>query len=721
MKKAKNKQLKKSILWGCMALLVAFLAVMPLLATPAEEAEGPQASILSGTVQTGSVEAAIRGGGNLEAADEETITLPSGVKITGFLANNGDLVTEGTPLASVDRVTLMEAIVQVQETLEYLQGEMRDVKDDSISSSIRATAGGRVKKVYAQEGETVQEVMLRDGALAILSLDGLMAVTIERDMPLTTGETVCVMFDDDREVEGRVESNLNGRIVITIHDEDYAIGETVTVTTEDGTRVGRSELYPHNAWTATGFTGTITTVHIKENDTTYSGTKLFTLTDTEYTAQLERLAKEHREYEQLLQEMIVMYENGAILAPCDGIVSGIDTESTHLLSGEEVLWEPQLLSSTQTKSRQGWSIVLLSDFTGEEPSFPDVEQAFPSHPDAEIPDSWVGICTKDESCTAALHFQDCPMAPGDEEDPPSETGYRGCVAYVLYVAEGQGILVMKATESTTVTDPNNVTVDDSLLTEQATINSTSYTDGTGIAAGDYVLLLDEGGVIKLSVTFSGEGDESGEGSMEGMEGMESSGGRGEAMGGMDGAAVQAPVFEPFPLEGSPLMTVTAQKEAVITITVDEQDIAKLRPGQMAYVTINALREKTFEGTVTAVSLSGTNNGGSSKFTAEITLPMEAAMISGMSATVSIPLYTKMDVLTIPVAALVENGTQTQVYTQLDPETGEPSAPVTVTIGLSDGETAEVLTGMNSGDLYYYSYYDTLELSTEVERANAFRR
>ena len=90
------------------------------------------------------------------------------------------------------------------------------------------------------------------------------------------------------------------------------------------------------------------------------------------------------------------------------------------------------------------------------------------------------------------------------------------------------------------------------------------------------------------------------------------------------------------------------------------------------------------------------------------------MISGMSAVADIPLYTKMDMLTIPVAALTEDGGRTLVYTALDPETGEPASPVEVKIGVSDGTTAEVLSGLGSGEAYYYSYYDTLELSTEVE-------
>ena len=118
---------------------------------------------------------------------------------------------------------------------------------------------------------------------------------------------------------------------------------------------------------------------------------------------------------------------------------------------------------------------------------------------------------------------------------------------------------------------------------------------------------------------------------------------------------------------------------------------------------------------------GTNNGGSSKFTLELTLPWQEDMLAGMNATVIIPLYTRMEVLTLPVAALTEEPGRTVVFTGLDPETGEPAAPVEVTTGISDGENVEILSGLKAGDTVYYSYYDTLELdhTAKAEQGSLF--
>ena len=217
------------------------------------------------------------------------------------------------------------------------------------------------------------------------------------------------------------------------------------------------------------------------------------------------------------------------------------------------------------------------------------------------------------------------------------------------------------------------------------------------------------------------------GSGSGMSGMGSLGnlsgllaGLGDLSSLMDGFGnfgfyAPSPVEEAqlFDLEGSTLMTVSPQKTVSLTITLDEQDIAKVSVGQKATVKVEALAGKVFEAEVTEVSNHGTNSGGSSKFTAKLELPKAANMLDGMSATASVPMQEKDNIPTIPVMALAEQGAQTVVYTALDDD-GNPTNPVPVTIGISDGLTAEILEGLEIGDTYYYSYYDVLEEDTGVE-------
>lgn len=684
MDKAKKKQIKKYIAWIALAALVAGLAAMPLLAETEAAAEGPQASVLSGSVQMGSVGVSLHGGGNLAAADAMEVSLPGGIKITEFLVKNGDLVTEGTPLAAVDRVSLMDAIVRIQDTMDYLLEEMEDAADETADTTVSATSGGRVKQIFARKGDDVLEVMLQHGALAVLSLDGRMAVKLAGETALATGDGVEVTLSDGTGVPGRVESNLDGETVITVEDAGFAVGEEVAVSTEDGHRVGSGELYVHNAWKATAFTGTVSSVNVREERTVYDGATLFTLTDTEFAARQELLAAEYREYSALLARLFRIYQDEVITAPCDGMVSGVDEDSAFLLSGGEIRYD--VVPLTADSSETAWTVQLLSHVEEEDPG------------QGEPPEE--------------------PEEPTDPSEEP-EPAFRYSVTVGCVSAAAEGVLILNAyPEPIPVDDLSQIRIDTALMTAAIAREiagttvyqkdlTTPYPDP--ITAGDILFFVtdSEGSAY---VVWAGK-TETSQPHPGGMGGM------GAMMGGMAGygSAPQIPqVFEKYDLTESTLLTVTNQDTMTLAITLDERDIAAVCPGQVAQITVEALRGQTFEALVTEVASSGANNGGSSKFTVELTMEKTADMLAGMTATATIDLYTKMDVLTIPVAALWEEGTRTVVYTALDPETGLPCNPVEVTLGVSDGETAEILSGMTSGQNFYYTYYDTLELSTEVE-------
>ena len=224
MDKQMKKRIKKYITWVLLVSMVALLAAMPLLASQKQVEEGHHASILSGKVARGDIQTHLMGGGVLSAQDPETVTVPLGVKLTEYLVKNGDTVKQGDPIAKVDRVSVMTAITQVQESLDELEEQLEDVREDTEKSSVKAIARATVKAVYGREGDDVQTVMLEHGALAAFSLDGLMAVQIPQLTALLGGDSVTVTFEDGREAEGRVESNLEGILTVTVKDGVKGIG-----------------------------------------------------------------------------------------------------------------------------------------------------------------------------------------------------------------------------------------------------------------------------------------------------------------------------------------------------------------------------------------------------------------------------------------------------------------------------------------------------------------
>lgn len=835
MDKVKKKNIRRVISWIALAALVATLAVMPLLARQEQEEDGPVASLLEATVQTGQISTSLKGGGTLEAGKAMEVNLPSGVKIKEFLVKNGEVITEGTPVATVDRVSVMNAIVAVEQTMDYLQKQIVSANDDTVSGTIRATAGGRVKQVFAQKGDSVQDVMLTHGALAVLSLDGRMAVSLERDMALAAGDTVTVKLSDGAEVDGRVESNLNGTIVITVEDEKYPVGEAVTVTAEDGEPIGKGELYVHNAWHATAFSGTVNAVYAKEETEVYDGTTLLTLKDTDFEGTMQSLASLHREYEELLQDLFVMYDTEVLTAPCDGMVSGVDENSPFLLAaiaGEEG-WFVDLLDNRTSGTEKGWTVVKLSesgttvecDGTAAKPDeckaqthkegcyyYCTKAENCTAKPGEHKPDclsqcvssTVIGGCkngahkkncidgctssdgTAENVCDSELHKPDCIKtcitSAGDKdcpavkhhydnciercnkkEDCPGNVHYSSCLtrctklescqaechkadcyyaklsyrgkAFWVWQAGTDGRLIGKWDTGTTY----EFTMGSSgiQLTKPAKlVTDTLITDGTiaGSAKSGDVLIVWE------AYNEKGEKVKSGQTRYTNIP-VQTSGGMDFSglLGGMDLSALmgglnfgnfgsygmfagsgQPQQTQLFDLNGSVLMTVTERDAMTLTIAIDEHDIAKVSIGQTADVKVTALKGEIFEAEVTGIGNYGTNNGGSSKFTVELTMDPDERMLAGMNATAEIPLFTKMDVLTIPVAALVETPQGTVVYTALDPKTGEPASPVAVETGVSDGECVEILSGVNAGDTIHYSFYDVLELDHTAKNEFSFR-
>lgn len=856
MDKAKKKTIKRVISWVALAALVAGLAVMPLIARQEEEADGPVASILEATAQTGQVSTVLKGGGTLTAGKAKNVKLPSGVKIKEFLVKNGELVTEGTPVATVDRVSVMNAILSVEDTLEYLQEQITAAKDDKVSGTIRATAGGKVKQVFAEPGDSVQNVMLEHGALAVLSLDGRMAVALERDMNLAAGDSAVVMFSDGTEVNGRVESNLNGKIVISIEDDDYAVGEAVTVETEDGDRIGKGELYVHNAWSATAFSGTVSTVYAKENTEVNEGATLLTLKDTDYLGTMESLASLHREYEEQLQELFAMYESEVLTAPCDGMISGVDENSDFLLSsvkGEDGWFVDLLSNETTNGAEKGWTVIKLSSSTtctknpekgqcsasiheegcyyfctgsqtctaeehklgcyyfctgletctakpGEHTNCLSQCQSvgvIGTCPNSKITDGvhkkdCIDGCTSSDdatACTSDIHKPDCIgsciTSAGDKDCPATKHHHQNCIErcdkketcqavvhysscltrctekesctaechkstcyYAKLTYKGKAFWVWQAgTDGRLIGKWDTGTVYEftmgasgiQLINPPKLATNTLITDGTisgSGKSGDVIMVWEayneKGENVKsgqtryanLPVQAPGGMDFSGmlggldiSGMFSGMMGGISFGNFG-SYGAFAGAGqTQTQLYD---LNGNTLLTVTERDAMTLTIAIDEHDIAKVSLGQTADVNMTALKGETFEAEVTEIGNYGTNNGGSSKFTVELTMSADERMLAGMNATATIPLFTKMDVLTIPVAALVETVDGTVVHTALDPKTGEPASPVAVETGVSDGETVEILSGLNSGDRIYYSYYDVVELDHTAKTEYSFR-
>ncbi len=130
--------------------------------------------------------------------------------------------------------------------------------------------------------------------------------------------------------------------------------------------------------------------------------------------------------------------------------------------------------------------------------------------------------------------------------------------------------------------------------------------------------------------------------------------------------------------------------------VDEIDIIKVAKGQKARITIDAVPNKVFTGTVTFISPFGTKVGQVIKFAVTIELDSPGVELrGGLSATADINVFTARNILLVPISAIV-NTPSGPVATVIDEATGQTEQRK-LTLGKQNFQFAEVIAGLKEGD------------------------
>ena len=325
----KNKKKKKRKIIITVVSIVLVLAIIAVVGVSflqrrvREQFASGSGEVLSYEVTTGSISTVVSGSGSLTDVDLDSITVPDGVEITEIKVKTNQAITAGDILATVDMASVMSAMADLQVQIESLDKQIASAEGDAAATTINAGVTGRIKAIFGEAGASVADVMYEYGALALISLDGYMAVDIETDA-LAVGDSVTVKLSDEDEVTGTVESVVGGKATILVTDNGPEYDEAVTVLSSEGTQLGTGNLYIHSALKVTGYAGTISGVNTSLNTKVSASTKLFTLEDTGYSANYNSLLRERAELEETLLELLTIQRDGAVLAKMDGSVYSVD-------------------------------------------------------------------------------------------------------------------------------------------------------------------------------------------------------------------------------------------------------------------------------------------------------------------------------------------------------------------------------------------------------------
>jgi HlyD family secretion protein len=279
------------------------------------------------------------GDGALTAQDGEDVLTPAAVTIIQLPVKVGDEVNRGDVLARVDVDKLQTTIDDLKAQRDDQEQVVKSLSGKKASETVTSPVKGRVKKVFADEGEDVSTVISRDGALALLSTDGLMKVRFipEASIDLRTGAAVSVKDDRGNEWDGRVASTSGAtkEVTVTFTDDGPKLGDTVSVYQGALIGTGRAEINAPLTITATGGTVDRSRYKNKENASVSKGTALFDLTDVPISDAYKSALKRRQDILDQIERSEALLDSGEITAPASGIVEAVYGNVTNVPLGKD--------------------------------------------------------------------------------------------------------------------------------------------------------------------------------------------------------------------------------------------------------------------------------------------------------------------------------------------------------------------------------------------------
>lgn len=689
--------------------------------------------------KTDTISNEIVGTGNLETGEAVSVKIPSGLTISEVAVESGDYVSKGDVLAYVDTASVLSAIEEVQSEMESLDEEIYELQEEETEEEVTVKVDGRIKKIYIAEGSETAGCILENGALMLVSADGLLAVDLsEVSEEIKEGDTVKVIVSGGKEVEGTVEHVSETDCTVTMTDSGVGMGDTASVTNESGTVIGTGTTYIHQPIEITANPGVVSEIYVSEDEAVESGDALFTM-EKEENSEYAALLKERESLSDSLKELLTISEDGKITADMAGIIEEIyissekeetaENESTNTTQDET---EVKAVNMTYEKSssnisgrnRSSNGLIMLSTAASDSSGIP--EQIVETEvPETEVPETDVVLSLKN-TLSAALGAPETGASALKEIQSP-DGSYTGSIKWnpdddvfqggVTYQAQ----ITLEAQEGYIFGNDSISGISSGVISGMSILNdgkSLSFTITFPETKKQEDEKSDSEGEAQMNQEVAGTSSERGGlGTSDG--GNTSSGGGGAA--GVSASSGHTAVSENSSEEESTTddeystattaFTIAGKEEMILAISVDELDINSVEKGQQAEVTFDAIEEETFEGTVTKVGNSASASGGVAKYTVEITIPASEEMKVGMNASATIVIEKKENIITIPVNALQERGDEVFVYTEKDAE-GNLSGEKSVSTGLSDGNIVEITEGLSEGDTIYYQKIGTENHSSE---------
>ena len=157
-------------------------------------------------------------------------------------------------------------------------------------------------------------------------------------------------------------------------------------------------------------------------------------------------------------------------------------------------------------------------------------------------------------------------------------------------------------------------------------------------------------------------------------------------------------------------------QQMVEISLNEVDVPKVKTGQKAVLTFDAIEELTITGTVAEVDSIGTATQGVVNYVVKIAFDTQDERVKpGMSVSADIITEAKPDVLLVSGSAVKTQGNYSYVEIL---ENGQPQA-VLVTVGSSNDTMVEITSGLSEGQEIITQTISNSQTSLQSSGGNSF--
>lgn len=334
MKQKNNKKKSHKKLW--IILTVVTVAVIGLIAWGIHAMKNMAESMteaMSGntaTVKRGAIEVITEGNGVIETLQSTAEDIDYNVTLRHLYKQNGEAVKDGEAIAEFDSAALDESASALEQQLESVDAQLRMTSKEG-KTSVTAPAAGRVKRIWAAEGDSVLAVQSSNPGLIEIAADGKLKTEIETETEVTPGQKVIVVYNEKR-AEGIIEAVKGNVITVTFADSaEYEADAEVTVLTPEEAVLGKGRAASNAPVYVSADSGTVKSISVKENDKVSAGTVLLKLENTGYATGYLFLLEQRQQLADKVEKVREYRKGYTVTAKTDGIISGLTAKEGDIL------------------------------------------------------------------------------------------------------------------------------------------------------------------------------------------------------------------------------------------------------------------------------------------------------------------------------------------------------------------------------------------------------